>query len=594
MSNLDEMLDRAFFAYNQKEYDEAEDLARQVLTLAPANGDGLYLLGLIASRMGAYEPAEKLLYQAVQLYKDNKQYKLSLGFVLEKQGRLDEALSFYEPYKEDAFVLSEIGFIYLQKGQPDFANSAFDKALSLCKDVLTAYIGKSIILRRQDKVQQAMDLLQEALNHGQSAELYYQLAKTARALFSFKLAKNYIQQAIQMDAVATFYNEQGLIEEGLELNESAKLSYELAIEKNAYLADAYANLGNLYFKENELKKAEDAYKRALGVDKDFLNAHHNLALVLYAENRLTEALEHLRSVIILEPNHTSGLYNLAIILEETGDYSEAAGLYFNLLSQQKEIQDLEFRIQNVLTLLAKGDKKDKKQALSFAKGWVKSFPSSVVGRYLNASLTGEKVSKELSTAYAEALYDAFAPSYDKKMEKLESKTLSEIKALLPKKAKNILDLGCGTGGLTTVLKAGFDVLVGVDISKQMLALAEQKGGYTKLYHQDVLSFIKEDTSCYDLIVASEVTPYFSDIEAFLIDIKERLALDGSLILTFELGANEQGVQLSESSRFVYEKGFLERLFQTLGFQVLVQKEVPLRKEGDSFANGLIVQLKKQD
>ena len=97
-----------------------------------------------------------------------------------------------------------------------------------------------------------------------------------------------------------------------------------------------------------------------------------------------------------------------------------------------------------------------------------------------------------------------------------------------------------------------------------------------------------------MLTCSSLSPYFSDIEAFLIDIKERLSLDGSLILTFELGANEQGVQLSESSRFVYEKGFLERLIQTLGFQVLVQKEVPLRKEGDSFANGLIVQLKKQD
>ena len=72
MSTLDEMLDQAFWAYNQKDYDAAEDLARQVLTIAPAQGDGLYLLGLIASKMGAYEPAEKLLYQAVQLYPDNK------------------------------------------------------------------------------------------------------------------------------------------------------------------------------------------------------------------------------------------------------------------------------------------------------------------------------------------------------------------------------------------------------------------------------------------------------------------------------------------------------------------------------------------
>ncbi len=586
------MLDQAFLAYNQKDYDMAEDLARQVLTLAPAQGDGLYLLGLVASQMGAYEPAEKLLYQAVQLYPENKQYKLSLGFILEKQGRLDEALSFYDPYKEDAFVLSEIGFIYLQKGQPDFAKSAFDKSLSLNADVLTAYIGKSLILRRQNLFKDSLSLLEEALTHGQSAELYYQLAQAYRHVGKLKPALSAIENALKIQEVASFYNEKGLIEEAQGLIENAKYSYEMSIQKNAYSADGYANLANLYFKEKDLKKAEDLYKRALGIDKDFLNAHHNLALVLYEQNRLTEALEHLRSVIILNPNHTSSLYNLAIILEETGDYSESAGLYFNLLAQKKEIQDLEFRIQNVLTLLAKGEKKDKKQALSFVKGWVKSFPESVVAAYTNASLNAQKVTEELSKAYAEALYDAFAPSYEQEMQKLQATPLEKISEIVAlKDTDHVLDLGCGTGSLSSYLTT-FNTLTGVDISKKMLLKAQEKGTYTRLVHQDITGFLKEDDNQYDFVVASDVTGYFSNIEAFLSLVFARLSKNGSFTFTIELGATQEEVALLENARFVYKEEYVSTLLLNLGYTILIKNEIPLRKEGTGMAMGVLYLVQK--
>ena len=362
MAEIDNLLDTAFQAFNQKDFDMAEELARNVLTLSPTNGDGLYLLGLIALRANAFEPAEKLLYQAVQLYPDNKNYKTSLGFALEKQGRLDEALSFYEPYKEDAFVLSEIGFIYLQKGLTDFAKSAFDKALSLNRAVLNAYIGQALILKRMQAYEAGLERLETALNYGETAELYYQLADTLRLLKRYKKALEYIDKAIKIDELAVFYNIKGLIEEGLSRFEGARLSYETAIEKNTYLADAYFNLGNLCLREEKLKEAEDAYKRALGIDNDFLDAHHNLALCLHKQTRTGEALEHFRSAIIINPMHTSSLYNLAVILEETGELADAAGLYFKLLVQKSDIKDLPVRISNVLSLLAQQDKKSKNLA----------------------------------------------------------------------------------------------------------------------------------------------------------------------------------------------------------------------------------------
>lgn len=593
MTEVDRLLDEAFLAYNNKDFDEAEDLARSVLTLMPGSGDGLYLLGLVASKKNAFEPAEKLLYQAVQLYPDNKQYKLSLGFVLEKQGRLDEALSFYEPFKEDAYVLSQIGFIYLQKGLTDFAKSAFDKALSLSESVLTAYIGLALIYRRENDFAKAFDTLEKGLLQGKSAELFYQLAITCRLLEKNKQALSYIKQALEMEETASFYNEEGLIYEALGYIPSALLSYEDALRQNSYCADAYANMGNLYFKENKLIKAEDSYKRALGIDNSFLNAHHNLALVLYKQGRVGESLEHFRSAILINPKHISSLYNLAVILEETGEYSEAAGLYFNLLLLDNTLPDIEFRIANTLSLLSGMGKKEKKQALTFAEGWVKNFPDNVVALYTQKALMGKKVDDELAKKYSEALYDSFASSYDQVMEKLESKSVDEIlKTLKPKEWTNVLDLACGTGIFGLQFKQNHTSLTGVDISKNMLQKAEETDCYSRLIHQDILSFLSADQQEYSLIVASDVIPYLPSVESLFENVYQRLEKEGVFIFTLETDDSLKEGCLKETGRTLYPVSFIQEVLLKTGFQIEVQKEFQMRKEGASFAKGALFMVVK--
>ena len=129
MNNLDLILDEAFSLYNAGQIEQAEDLTRQVLNAEPSHGDALFLLGLIAYQSGALEPAADLLFQAVKLYPDIENYTLTLASVLQKQGRLDEALTHYEKFPNNPKGLAQRGFIYLLKNQKDFANSAFKKAL---------------------------------------------------------------------------------------------------------------------------------------------------------------------------------------------------------------------------------------------------------------------------------------------------------------------------------------------------------------------------------------------------------------------------------------------------------------------------------
>jgi len=80
---------------------------------------------------------------------------------------------------------------------------------------------------------------------------------------------------------------------------------------------------------------------------------------------------------------------------------------------------------------------------------------------------------------------------------------------LPKEAK-ILDLGCGDGAVGEALKAkGFEDLIGIDISKGMLDIAQNKGTYTSLKKGDLQQTLPFEDGTFDCAVSSAVSTYLN-------------------------------------------------------------------------------------
>ncbi len=592
MANIDSSLDIAFEAYNQNQFEVAEEMVRDVLTVSPTNGDALYLLGLIAYRSNALEPAEKLLYEAVKLYPQSQQYTLALAGVLQKAGRLDEALSFYEKYKENPLVLSQIGYIYLQKGQADFAKSAFDEAIEKDSKCINAFIGLALYERQTDNHVKALDILSNTmqLTDNPDSELCYQHAVQNRLCGFNDMALIWIEQALFRLETAAFFNEKGLILEALNRDEDAQTAYEKAISIDSYAPDAYANMGNLSLKQADYRRAEYYYKKALALDEDFSNAHHNLAIALCKMDRKAEGLEHYRSALIINPRHISSLYNLAMIMEEMGEYSEAAGMYFNILTLKAHPEMIDFRIANTLSALYEQGKKEQKEAIDFAKGWIKHFPESEIAQHTLNALTHNKKDDSILTGYTRKLFDSFASTYDATMQKLEATALTVsanyINNLPQKSFNNVLDLGCGTGSFSELLNKSFNRLTGVDISEKMITVAKEKQKYTQLICQDVIAFLSMASELYDLIMAVELTSYLSDLKNLIELSNQRLSSNGLFVITVETGTQDD-VYLSASGRYLYRKEYVQKLMNKTGLKIMFETDIALRKEGSGTANGSI-------
>lgn len=586
-NNADVMLNTAFAAYNADDLDQAEALARQVLATEPANGDALYLLGLVAWRAGALEPAESLLYQAVRLYPDTESYALMLASVLEARGAFDEALDFYRKYPNNPAALVQTGLIEARRGRLSFAESAFSWALELDAKAVGAFVGLAQTARRRGRDKAALDYLKQAVAAVPThPDAWYQTAVQYRLMRQWDKALEAVNKAVALNPLPVFLAEQGVILEALGHKDEAFSSYRRATDSDLNFANGWYYQGNLLRDKGNMAAAEAAYKRAIQIAPNYFDALHNLADLLYRVGRTSEALETLRKAILVNPESDEARYNLAVMLEDLGSFEEALGLYFNVLVRLKKQapRETDWRIAACLTALSRQSKQSLKTALRFAKGWQKHFPDSPVAAHMFAALKGEP--SAVSADYAKALYDAFADTYDAKMVQLEADVCGLFAPFLTQKSyRRVLDLGCGTGACGKRFKGMFHTLTGVDVSKNMLEKARLTGDYDSLKQADAIAFLAAAKQRFDLVLAADVVCYLDDLTVFLNGVRRVLVPNGRVVFSVETGDRDV---LNETGRRVWRPETVEKALLAAGLTLEKAVETPLRREGRGRVDGLIV------
>ena len=370
-NEVDNLLDRAFNAFNAEDLRQAETLCREAMAISPRHGDALYLLGLIAYRQKALSVAADLLHEALELYPNILNYEMAFAEVLRAQGNLDEALSYYQKYIDNPKVKTEAGLIYLAQGKNREAKMSFREALKLNDKIASAYLGLAA-LSKSNKEKEA--LLLHAFESEATENSAYQLARFYMAKKAWKKAETLIKGYLIFSRDWVVY---GAVLEALGRTDEALSALNKATELDAYNSSAWIETGLLLENHKKWDLAENAYRKALSLDNTLLLAHDGLSNALMAQGQFPEALEHTRHVILKNPNHDASLYKLALLLEQTKDYEEALGIYFKLLVLKTNKVGIEKHIAHAIKELAK---KDGKLAKKFAKGWLKSFPLSEMAK----------------------------------------------------------------------------------------------------------------------------------------------------------------------------------------------------------------------
>ena len=348
------------------------------------------------------------------------------------------------------------------------------------------------------------------------------------------------------------------------------------------------------------------------------------ASALVSADKLTEAAKLYRQILAEQPKHLAAARALADLIEAgaaPGDASAARKTAVEIeiesaysvakTAQSHESFDVAIRcykkifeldpehgdaIWGLAEVSYGNDQTD--EALRWYQRYAELFPDDPEAAHMVAALgTGPKPERA-SDDYVRGMFDQFAEDFDRQLlEDLEYKAPKLIHALfraLPRDSTfglDILDAGCGTGLLGIEFKPYAATLTGVDLSSEMLRRAKDRRIYDALVEMELVAFMRERTSMFDLIVAADVFCYIGDLTETLDAATIALKPGGCVLFTVE-AQSKRGYTLTGSGRYAHKLAYVRKVSQSAGLKEILARTESLRLEYGEPVKGYLIALQK--
>jgi predicted TPR repeat methyltransferase len=332
-----------------------------------------------------------------------------------------------------------------------------------------------------------------------------------------------------------------------------------ALEADPEYVDAWSNLGIVFIEEQDFARAEKCCRRALELAPEFVNAWANLGMALRARNALEEALAAWSRALELAPTMRS----IAIP-------------YGQLLYRLNRIEE----------------------AAEFYRRWSTVSPEDPVPAHMLAASGGSGAPTRASDAYVRMMFDDFASTFDRNLERLQyrapqllEEALHASRWLRERQIRDALDLGCGTGLCGPWLRPLARRLVGVDLSHQMLSRAAARGLYDQLNCAELTAWLAASQESFDLVVAADVLCYFGDLGPPLRGLRSALSARGLVAFTLEHTAEASAGSdfvLRPHGRYQHELTYVKSVLAAAALEPIALSQPTLRYERNEAVCGILV------
>jgi predicted TPR repeat methyltransferase len=187
-------------------------------------------------------------------------------------------------------------------------------------------------------------------------------------------------------------------------------------------------------------------------------------------------------------------------------------------------------------------------------------------------------------AYVATLFDQHAEAFEDILVgqlgyRAPERLAEMLRALAPEaRGLSLLDLGCGTGLVPRALGEVAGHRTGVDLSEEMLGVADAAGLYDELYVGDAVAFLESEAGeddpagPWDLIAAADVLPYLGPLEPLFAGVALRLAPGGRFLFSTETFADPdafggRGWRVGPHQRFHHGEPYVRDALAAAGLEV---------------------------
>lgn len=447
--------------------------------------------------------------------------------------------------------------------------------------ILDAQLKYANALRAQGLYAQAEPVLLGIIHHYPDfSAAYNHLGSLYFLQGKWQDAANAFRQAIrkQADYVDAYYN-LGLALKKLKQMQEAKQINELLLELSPRHQGAHFQLGCFCMQEQRFAVALEYFLLIVEDDPAHFESQVNIAHCYLRLGRLNEAISHYLIAQRLHTDDTQVLFNLGVIYFLLAQEQNATDFYLQALQGNPNFFEAHYNLGIIFY-----KQKKTQEALPHFYHALRLQPGNQTVQHLIHILSKDEKIKESPSEYIRSLFDAYAPHYEAHLLQVLNYILpqhiySSIKLLKDDEYQtwNILDLGCGTGLCGALLKAPGNSLTGIDLSVKMLEIAGKKNIYTELIHLDILSYLEQANTKYDLAIAGDVLGYLGDLTKFFLLLDKVIQTHGFLVFNAEI-CKQQDYVLTMTGRFSYSKDYLDQLIAKHQWQILKYEQIHLRQQ----------------
>lgn len=364
-------------------------------------------------------------------------------------------------------------------------------------------------------------------------------------------------------------------------------------------SEILSNLGNALRRQRRLAEAIDCLEHALRIKPGSPDALYNLGLVFQDQGNHDRAIAQFVEALRFRPSYPVALFNLGIRLQEQGKLDEAIDRYTDALRIRPDFLEARY---HVAVLLARRNRVP--DAHDHLTRYLAGDPDDKMGaRMVLARLGLGPLPDRASNAHVNRMYELRADSYDKWNtiygHEMVARTLTRL--LPDSDTFDILDAGCGTGLCGVLIRQTACQLDGIDLSSPMLEKARQKGVYSNLYQDDLVSFMVSHPASYDVVISASALIHFGVLTSVFEAAATTLRDEGLFVFTLFLNEVErEGHEVRvaplggycEGGTYLHGRDYVRRVAHYTGFAVVsVETDVHERSKGEE-KPGLIVALRR--
>jgi len=294
-------------------YEEAIASGERALELNPKSSMACNALGILYSTLADRTPAGKpegkrYLHMALKYYRRAYQLKpgdatirCNLGNLLQRMGKLDEAIAHFRQAIKSrpdlAEAYSSLGAALIRKGELGEAVKQYQHALQIRPDFAEAHSNLGIALAGQGRLDEAIDHFRHALR------IRPDLARARRNLDMALALRRKLYKVID------------------------PAEYRRLISGGPESAEACCRLGDAYRRAGMLMNALASYRRAAEIQPDLAMAHARLGEIYQQMGKLDRALDHYREAVRIDPHLKAVYNNLGVVYSLKGEYKRAIASY---------------------------------------------------------------------------------------------------------------------------------------------------------------------------------------------------------------------------------------------------------------------------